>query len=92
MKKVTFRELIRFADQIGIDYIGERATALGICFFFEAKMDNVVTDIRKKFGERVRCYVCSLNCAPEISNIGIILLSQNVLDMKHTINLKTQKP
>lgn len=90
MKKVTFRELMKFADRTGIDYTGERATKLGTCFFFSAVKDNTIESIEKRFGERVRCYVCSLNCAPEISNIGVILLSQNVLDMKHTINLKNK--
>ena len=88
MEKVTFRELITFADQIGINYVGEKATQLGICFFFDAKTDSVIADIKTKFGERVRCYACSPNCAPELKKLGIILLSQKVLDMKHSINLK----
>jgi len=91
MKKVTFRELMKFAYQIGIDYVGERNTKLGTLFVFDAKdIDNAFDKIVKRYNSRIYVCVSGPQYAPEIKQIGVILLSQKVLDMKHTINLKKQ--
>ena len=91
MKKVTFREFMKFADQISIDCTGERDTKLGTLFVFNAKdIDKAFDQIVKKYNSRLYVCVSGPQYAPEIKQIGVILLSQKVLDMKHTINLKNQ--
>ena len=90
MKKVTFREFIKFADQIGIDYVGERTTKLGALFVFDSKdVDNAFEQIVEKYHERIYVRISGPQYAPEIKQIGVILLSQKVLDMKHS-TLKNQ--
>jgi hypothetical protein len=75
MKKVTFRELIRYTESFGVHCIGEERTSIGIKFNFESRSPSASCNaIVHKFGQRVKVGLTSCN------TMYVILIKQGLLN------------